>query len=148
VSFRRTRTDEVKTERSIIVVRKWLPRCSSSHSHRMTPRLSPGSSRRYAITCVRSPLAQQHRADTNRLGKWGSQLLECNGLVLKPASGVDHRGQVPYRADGRLVDGRRVRETLRASLSDRQRRILMHDRHVLLHRQTELSAKDQMILES
>lgn len=41
-----------------------------------------------------------------------------------------------------------VRKMRRASLSDRQRRTRMHDRHVLVRRQADLRGKDQLILES
>lgn len=41
-----------------------------------------------------------------------------------------------------------VRKTIRASLTDRQRRTLMHDRFILLRRRFELNTSDQMILET
>ena len=40
-----------------------------------------------------------------------------------------------------------IRRELRQTLTDRQRRTLMHDRFVLLRRQADLTDKDRMILE-
>lgn len=41
-----------------------------------------------------------------------------------------------------------VRKVIRAELTDRQRRTLMHDRHILLRRRHELKPADTMILQS
>lgn len=41
-----------------------------------------------------------------------------------------------------------VRKVIRAGLTDRQRRTLMHDRHILLRRRFELKPADTMILQS
>jgi transposase len=41
-----------------------------------------------------------------------------------------------------------VRKVIRAGLTDRQRRTLMHDRHILLRRRFELKPSDTMILQS
>lgn len=41
-----------------------------------------------------------------------------------------------------------VRKVIRAGLTDRQRRTLMHDRHILLRRRHELKPSDTMILQS
>lgn len=65
--------------------------------------------------------------------------------VLPQASIVVDKFHVVKLANGAIEQ---VRKTVRASLSDKQRRMLMHDRFILLRRRKDLKEKDVLILET
>jgi transposase len=65
--------------------------------------------------------------------------------VLPQASIVVDKFHVVKLANGAIEQ---VRKTVRSSLSDKQRRTLMHDRFILLRRRKDLKEKDVLILET
>jgi transposase len=65
--------------------------------------------------------------------------------VLPQASIIVDKFHVVKMANEALEQ---VRKTIRASLTDAQRRSLMRDRYILLKRQRDLTVKDQLVLEA
>lgn len=96
------------------------------------------------VTAYLWALPQRNEIEVACMDMWAPYRAACQ-LCLPQARIIVDKFHVVRMANQALES---VRKTLRATLSDRQRRTLMHDRHVLLRRQAELSAKDQLILES